>query len=185
MTAPPAAAPGGIRHLFPIPLVGTAVVLVALLLVTPILFESGPPAPGTYQVQAELIVSVGTAGTEFNVRPVGATVSYESITIGAASDFTWSGTCPSSGLHWTTWQNSTDTTGDILWLTWGTMAMNITATYSTAGGTAIYAAKLAFNVSGGTFSSAACYGATPVGTQPVSNLPMELLLKDWGAGGPP
>jgi hypothetical protein len=158
-----------------------------LILFTPILFVVGPPAPGTFEVQAELNVYRAATGnaTDFYVHPVGSTVVYATMGIRASSNFTWNGVCPTIGLTWSSWQNVSNGQAEVASLTTNPVVVNVSATYAEGGATAIYAAALAFFVSAGTLYSAVCFGASPPSAEPVSSLPLVLLLHDWGSGGPP
>jgi hypothetical protein len=175
----------GLRRFFPIPLVGAAALLIVLILFTPILFGSGPAAPGTFETQALLIVDrpAASATTNFYVRAEGDTVRYASISFGSDAGFTWTGSCP-TGLHWT-YQNATDVVAANVSVAGSTVALNVTATYTVGASTAVYAAVVAFAVSGSTLAAVACYGATLPGSLPVASLPVALPLTDYGSGGPP
>lgn len=184
MIATPTPEPG-IRRYFPIPLVGTVALLIVLILFTPILFGGGPAAPGTFETQALLIVDRPPSGTttNFYVRAEGDTVRYTSISVGSASDFPWTGGCP-SGLHWT-FQNASEIVATNVSVAGVTLAVNVTATYTVDASTAIYAAVIAFDVSGSSLTAIACYGASVPGSLPFSSLPVALVLTDYGSGGPP
>jgi len=175
----------GIRRFFPIPLVGTAALLIVLILFTPILFGTGPAAPGTFETQALLIVDrpASSSTTNFYVRAEGDTVRYTSISVGSDAGFAWTGGCP-AGLHWT-FENVSDSIAANVSVAGPTVAVNVTATYTVGGSTAVYAAVVAFAVSGSTLTGVACYGASVPGTLPVASLPVALPLTDYGSGGPP
>lgn len=185
-TAAPAAAPPR-PSLFPIPLVGTAAILLVLIVFTPILFATGPPAAGTFETQGELIVDQFPVGsnTTFYLHAVGPAVRYSYLSIGVASGFSWTGTCPTSGLTWTDWQNATDRLGAEISTASNPVAVEATATYVANGATANYSADLAFFSASGSLSIAVCDGATPPSATPLTSLPIVLLLQNWGAGGPP
>lgn len=182
------AAPRSRADLFPIPLVGATAILLVLIVFTPILFASGQPAAGTFETQGMLVVDQYPAGsnTTFYVHAVGPTVRFARISIGLASNFAWSGGCPTSGLAWTHWSNSTDVLEAEVGSGANPVAVRATATYTAAGSTANYSAELAFDASGGLLAIAACYGSTPPTTpQPIASLPLVLLLQNWGSGSPP
>ena len=172
----------------PIPLVATAVVLVVLILFTPILFESGGPAPGSLEVQGVLTVTpegMGSA-TQFYVHSVGGTVHYSSIAVRAGSGFLWTGVCPTSGVNWSAWQNVSNVPVAIADLSTNPVVVNVNATYTKGGQVAIYAGMVAFQETGGSLSYASCYGTTPgSGSVGLSSSSLSLLLSDWGSGGPP
>jgi hypothetical protein len=181
-------ASGGLRGLFPIPLVAPAVLLVVLILLTPILFESGPPAAGSLEVQARLIVNPVDSGryTDFVVRAVGDTVVYREIGTRTSSSFSWGGICPTTGLNWSAWQNGTNVLTAALNVSGSPIAIEVNATYSEGGQVAIFAAEIAFAIASGTLSYSACYGVIP-GSRSVSlgDTPLVVVLQNWGAGGPP
>ncbi|MFY9717159.1 MAG: hypothetical protein WAK40_04420 [Thermoplasmata archaeon] len=174
--------------LFPIPLVGTTAILLVLIVFTPILFATGPPAAGSFETQGELVVDQSPPGsnTTFYLHAVGPTVRYTVLSIGLASDFSWTGACPPTGLTWTVWENLTNRIDAEVGTSANPVAVRATATYTENGATANYSAELAFDLSSGTLSIAVCYGATPPSaSQPIVSLPLLLLLQNWGAGGPP
>ncbi|HTP54149.1 MAG TPA: hypothetical protein VML94_04180 [Thermoplasmata archaeon] len=182
---PPSPSRGG---LFPIPLVGTAAILLVLIVFTPILFATGPPAAGSFETQGELAVDQYPVGsnTTFYLHAVGPTVRYAVLSIGLASGFPWTGVCPTSGLAFSVWENFTDRLDAVVGTAANPVAVSATATYTAGGATANYSAELAFDFSGSTVSVAVCYGATPpAASQPIASLPLLLLLQNWGSGGPP
>jgi hypothetical protein len=181
-----------IRGLFPVPLVGTAAILSVLILLTPVLFASGQPAPG-FLTQAVLVIDrvPGGPNTTFYVHGTGATIRYASIRIGLATDFVWNGSYPSSRLVWSVWQNGTDVLEVSLGDPRGTVAVNVTAIYTEGGQTANYYGLLAVNLTGSGSSEAMMFAISP--TTPgvyapssigVSGLPLSLPLQDFGGGGP-
>lgn len=175
----------GLRRFFPIPLVATAALLAVLILFTPILFETGPAAPGTFETQALLVVDrpPSAATTNVYVHGEGDTVRYAAITIGTATGFPWSGACP-TGLTWR-WQNATDVIGTNASIAGTTIAVNVTATYTVGSSTAVYAAEVAFAVTGSDLAAVACYGASVPGSFPIASLPVALVMTNYGSGGPP
>lgn len=183
-----------VRGLFPVPFVGLAILLITLILLTPVLFANGPPAPGSLLAQAELIIDrvPSSAMTDFYVRAVGTTVRYDSITLGLATNFAWSGGYPSGPLNWSTWHNGTGVLEVSLASGSGTLALNVTAVYTAGGGTADYAALIALNVSGPATSqsialavSSSTPGVSAPATISTDNLPLTLFLQDFGSGGAP
>jgi hypothetical protein len=177
---------GRLSGLFPIPLVGTVAILLVLIVFTPILFATGPPAAGTFETQGELIVDQVAGTTTFYVHAVGETVRYETVSIGVSGNFTWNGSCPSAALPGMVWQNGTDKLEQDLATGSNPVVVQVAASYTEGGSTANYAARLAFYTQGGTLTGSACYGATPPsGGLPTGSLPLVLLLQDWGSGGPP
>jgi hypothetical protein len=181
---------GRLGAVAPVPFVGTAAILVALIVFTPVLLATGPSA---LAIQAELVVYrvVGAPMTDFYVHAVGSNVPYSDVDVGLGTGFTWNGGCPSSGLHW----NYTNDT-DLLFLRVSTSSMpvvvNVTAVYGQGAGRTVYAAELAFSlVNAGTSSEALAIAGcpwtgaeSPPGSWPVAHLPLSLLLVDYGSGGP-
>ena len=172
---------------FPIPLVGATAILLVLIVFTPILFATGPPAAGTFETQAELIVDQVTSGgtITFYVHAVGPTIRYGVISIGIATNFAWGGSCPTSGLAWSAWQNGTDVLAGQLSSSASPVVVQATATYTVNGATANYSAEVAFDSSGSMISSAVCFGTTSPASEPLDGLPLVLVLQNWGTGGPP
>ena len=175
------------RSRFPIPLVGTAAILVVLIVFTPILFATGPPAAGTFETLAELVVDevAGSGRTTVYVHAVGSTVRYGAIALGLAGNFSWTGACP-TGLGGFVWQNGSNLLEEQVGTTSNPLVVVVSATYVAGGATANYSAKIAFFSTASTIASAACYGATPpAGPQAIASLPLVLLLQNYGPGGPP
>jgi hypothetical protein len=183
-----------LRGLFPTPLVGVAAILAVLIVLTPVLFESGPPLPGSLLAQAELTVDRVSGGnaTSFYVRAVGEAVRYTSIHIGLATGFAWTGSFPGGTLHWTDWNNQSYVLEASVRAGNGSVAINVTAVYTEGGGTAVYAGLVAFNLSGtvssGEVLSIAVSPATPGVAAPssvaVGSLPLSMPLQDFGGSGP-
>ena len=179
----------------PWPFVGVAVVLVALILLTPVLISNGQPAPGVL-TQADLIVDrlAGASSTHFYVRGVGATARYADITIGAASNFTWDGSSPLnwSALRFTTFWNATNVLSLQFSSDSNPIALNITAYYDSPSGTAFYVGEFAFLVGGGSsgptlYSASARSDVTVAATTPIDNssLPMLIVLAHLTGGAVP
>ncbi len=184
---------GRFASAFPWPFVGTAVILSVLVLLTPVLISNGPPAPGSLEAQAVLIVdrASGSGTTHFYVRAVGSSVRYDSISIGVASGFAWNGGSFAWPTNWT-WTNETQVLELGANSTQNPVAINITAVYAVSGAVADYAGILAFYVSGsgsGETLSIAVSSDTPgvsaPSSVPDSQLPEPLPLQDFGSGGPP
>ncbi len=189
---------GGDRRLgdyLPWPLVGVAILLVVLILLTPNLLTSGgPPAAGTVLTQAELIVDRVLADnvTHFYIRGLGSTVRYDSIEVTWAAGFTWTGTgTPSwNSLNWSVALNETDVLAAILNSTRNPIALNITALYN-ENGVAYYAGVFAFYVSNATQSPADSLlgvsptsGVTVPSSTALTSLPLPITLADLGSRGP-
>lgn len=176
----------------PLPMVGAAAILVALIVFTPVLVETGPTPLAR---QAELIVYrvVGGLGTDFYLHAVGSDVPYAHVSLALGTGFGWTGACPTSGISWNNTSASDrlelDATG-----TASPMLVYATANYTGSGSTTIYAGELAFEVvnpgsPAESLNIVPCTTATPGVTAPtsyaVSQLPLSLLLVDYGSGGPP
>jgi hypothetical protein len=182
---PPAPIAGGA---FPIPLVGTVAILIVLIVFTPILFATGPPAAGTFETQGELVVDQVAPGANltFYVHAVGDTVRYARISIGVDALGSWSGGCPSSGLVFAPWENRTGVLESSRSTADDPVAVSVSALYSADGSSANYSAVVAVDSSGGSVSIAACSGATPPsGPVAVASLPLVLLLAEHRSGGSP
>jgi hypothetical protein len=172
----------------PWPFVGVSVVLGVLVLVTPVLIGSGPPAAGSLFTQADLVVDKVTAGstTNFYLHAASDTVRYTSISLGIATDFTYNGSFPSGPLAWN-WTNGTDLLEVSVQVPGSSIAVNVTATY-VSGGTAVYEGLLAFGVSNGPSGQVlgiAVGSLTPGVGAPssalVADLPLSIALEDCGA----
>ncbi|MGP8110686.1 MAG: hypothetical protein ACLQD9_08310 [Thermoplasmata archaeon] len=184
---------GRLAGAFPWPFVGTAVILSVLIVLTPVLFSNGPPAPGSLEAQAVLVVDrvSGPGTTHFYVRAVGSTVRYDSISIGLATGFAWNGGNPAWPTNWT-WTNETQVLELGASSTQNPVAIDVTAVYAVSGAVADYAGILAFYVSGsgsGETLSIAVSSNTPgvsaPSSVPDSQLPEPLSLQDFGSGSPP
>ena len=184
-----------LREFFPWPLVGMALLMVVLIVLTPLLISSGQPPAGTIFTQAELIVDrVANANTtHFYVRALGTTVRYAGIHLGIASGFSWTGGgFPSATLNWTTWLNETNVLSLNLPTTANPVAVNVSVLYSTTngGGSALYVGLFVFYVGPGPgspsvatlFVATATPGIAVGSTNPVSGLPLVIPLANLGPG---
>ncbi len=181
--------PSRLASWFPYPYVGVTVVLLALLFLTPVLFEGGPPAPGSLFTQAELSVDwAATTNTlNFYLYPFQQTVQYAALSIGIATNFTFNGTFPTGPLSWT-WTNGTDLLELSVAVPAGSVAVHVLATY-TLGGQAVYEGILAFGLWGPPSDQSlgiAVAPATPGVTAPasvlVTDLPIAIPLQYCGSG---
>ena len=176
--------------LFPWPLVGVALLLVALILLTPVLISNGA---GPLLAQAELVVDRVAGGntTNFYLHAVGATVRFASVSMAIASGFVWSGGYPTEPLEWTDWQNRTNVLASVLDTIDNPVAVYVSATYTSGGTSTEYVGLFAFAVtsigqSGETLNvavSPATAGVTVPASVAVSTLPMAILLQPY-SGGP-
>ena len=178
---------------FPWPFVGTAVILSALIVLTPVLFSSGPPAPGSLLTEADLIVDQvpGSGTTHFYVRAVGESVRYDNISIGIASGFSWNGGSFAWPTAWN-WTNQSDVLELAVNSTQNPVAVTVTAVYRVGVAVADYAGIVAFYVSGtggGEKLSIVVSSSTPGVSAPssvlVNQLPEPLSLQNFGSGSPP
>jgi hypothetical protein len=192
VSAPPSPSglSGRLGAVAPVPFVGTAVILVALIIFTPVLLA---PGPSPLAVQAELVVYrvVGASTTDLYVHAVGSDVPYAGIDLGVGTGFTGGG-CPSSVPSWN-YTNGTDLLELSALASGSPFVVNTTVVYASGGARTVYAAELAFDiVNPGApdegFAISACPwtpGESPPGSWAVANLPLSLLLVNFGSGGPP
>ncbi len=184
---PPGAATPG-RGWLPWPFVGVSVILAVLVLVTPVLVGGGAPAPGSLFTQGELVVDrvPGGTTTNFYVHALSETVRYTNLSIGIATDFSYTGTYPTSALDWS-WTNGSDLLELSVQVPGEQVAVNVSVTYVN-GGTAYYGGLLAFglyNASGGASLGIAISSRTSGIGAPssvlVSDLPISIALLYCGS----
>ncbi len=176
----------------PVPFVGAAAILVALIIFTPVLLASGP---SPLAVRPELVIYrvTGAPTVLYYLHGVDPTVPYGRLLLGVASFGSWTGACPTTGLSW-----SNESADNVLELgaegSTGPTLIYAYAVYNTTAGSTIYAGAFALVVdhlgqSDEGLSLVPCAGATPGVTVPSSwstaNLPLPLLLVDFGTAGPP
>lgn len=194
MILPPPSRVRGSRlgQVAPLPLVGIATILVALIVFTPVLFASGP---SPLSVSPELVVyrAGGTLSTEFYLRSVGD-VAYSSIDLelGTFSPANWTGACPATGISWS-YDNQSNRLEVNATTTSTVMVVDAEATYSQSGSMTIYAGDFAFQL---LYRGASDEGLTVV-TCPstpglsapssilTSDMPVGLYLANFGSAGPP
>jgi hypothetical protein len=174
----------------PVPFVGTATILVALIVFTPVLLGTGP---SPLAVRAELVVYrvVGGTTTDFYVHAVGSDVPYSQVRVALGTGFAWRGSCPTSGLNWT-YSNRTNLLDLSVIANLTPVVVNATAVYNSGGTTTVYAGELAFAIIGlGATNEAIAIAPcpwtsaeSPPASWSVSNLPLTLLLVNYGSGGP-
>jgi hypothetical protein len=178
-----------VGRFFPIPLVGTVVVLLALILLTPNLITSGgsPPA-GSLETQAELIVDrvTGNATTHFYIHGLGL-VRYQSITVALGTNTTWPAPSSPSAIRWSSSNWSNDSLAVVTATTADPVAINITALYVDSMGARIwFLGVFVFHVSGDTLYVAALLtGAASIPPTPVASLPLPIILLSSATGNPP
>jgi hypothetical protein len=182
------------QRYLPGPLVATALLLVLLILLTPVLVPSGPPPAGSIETQAVLIVDRPSSNlTNFYLHALGTTVRFAEIQVRVATGFRWSDGFPSAPLNWTNVSGGANLVAFQFNSSVNPMAVNVTLLYSTAGSLAYYVGMFAFDIGvpvGGS-SPALLTVTTTSGTslaggvnaEPLSSLPFAILLAD--AGGQP
>jgi hypothetical protein len=194
-----ASRPRGRLGLFaPWPLVGVALLLTALVVLTPVLVaNTHQPGPGIL-TQAELVIdkTASNATVHFYIWALGETIRYAEIHFGVATSFNWTGTTSISWnrLNWTQWHNGSDLLSVIVATTANPVALNVSAYYVSPSGNTWYVGLLAFYVSPSSSSSGeSLYSATATSGVAVpsplavsnSTLPVAILLANVGPGGGP
>ena len=182
-----------LEGMFPGPLVGAALILALMIVVTPILTANGQPAAGSIYSQAELVVDglPGNATTHFYVRGLGTTARYEELRLSFAFGFNWAGSFPSGALNWTDWLNASDVLSIDAAVTGNPVAVNVSALYSANGVSALYVGVFAMQVGVPAGSSTdtltvVSHTAGIAGfTWPVASLPAFISLSNVGSGGTP
>lgn len=185
--------PATLTGLFPVPLVGVALLLAILIVLTPILTSNGQPAAGSIFSQAELIVDAvpGNSTIHFYVRALSSTARYDEIRFSLAGGFNWTGVYPSGALRWSDWENASSVVSISAMTNESPVAVNVSAYYVANGGSALYLGLLALEVAtpaGGStemLSVASDIAGISSFSTPVSNLPLPITLVDVGSGGGP
>jgi hypothetical protein len=174
---------------FPIPLVGTVVLLLALIVLTPSLIAAGgPPPAGSLETEAELIVDrvAGNATTHFYIHGLGL-VRYQSITVALGTNTTWPPPSSPSAIRWNpaSWWN--DSLAVVTSSPIDPVAINITALYVDSMGARIwFLGVFVFHVSGDTvYVAALLSGATSIPPTPLASLPLPIILLASSTGNPP
>jgi hypothetical protein len=177
---------------FPGPLVATALLLVLLILLTPVLVPNGPPAAGTIFTEAELIVdrAGGSNLTNFYLRGLGSAVRYAHIDVGVATGFNWTNGFPSPPLNWTRVADQSDLVAYQFSTAANPVAVNVTLLYATPGSHAYYGGVFAFDIGTPVGSSTVMLLSVTttsgtslsagVNAEPLSALPAEILLANLG-----
>jgi hypothetical protein len=167
-----------IRELFPTPLVGIAVLLAALIVLTPNLLTNGSPPAGSILAQAELIVDRAPgADAPLNLYVKGLSlVQYESINASLARNYNWTLATPVSNLHWVNFTNESFALILAISTLFNPVVLNVTVTY-TASGYEVFAGLLAFWVTGSSlWIRSLSSEVTAPGSTALSALPLTLLL---------
>jgi hypothetical protein len=189
---------GRLGFFAPWPLVGVALLLALLVVLTPVLLSnSRQPGPGIL-TQAELVVDKISANAtlHFYLWALGETIRYDEIRVGIASAFNWSGTTAVAWnqLNWSEWHNGSGLLSVAFGTTANPVALNISVHYVSPSGSTWYVGLLAFFValtsppSGESlYSATATSGVAVASPLPVSNstLPVAILLANVGPGGAP
>jgi hypothetical protein len=181
-----------VSDLFPWPLVGVALLVALMILLTPVLIAaSGPPAAGSVSSYAELIIDAlpGNNSTHFYVHGLGTTTRYSHINLGFADGFLWTGAFPKGPLNWSDWQNFSSVLAVISEVNQNPVAVNVTALYSVNGASALFVGVFAVFVGtppGSSTDTLSVVSDTPgIGgfSYPVASLPVAITLSDIGGGG--
>ena len=186
------ATPGGrLGAIAPVPFVGTATILVALIVFTPVLLATGP---SSFAVQPVLSVyrATGSSATNFYVHGTDPNVPYLWVNLSIGAGFSWGGSCPSplDLLRWT-YANETNVGGWSLLSGANPAVVNVTVTYTQSSGRTVYAGELAFdlvsqNTSGESLLYVPCARTPSVGSGSwavsLGMLPIDLV--NYGSGGP-
>jgi len=175
---------------FPGPLVGIALLLGVLIVLTPFL-SSGQPSAGTIFSQAVLYVDAlpGNSTMHFYLHGLGTTARYDNLSIGLAYGFPWTGGWPSVGPAWGNWTNGTNVLAISTSTDRNPVAVNVSALYVANGQFAVYQGLFAFNVTGSSGSETLAVVSNTAGTggftTPVASLPVGLTLALVRTGSAP
>ena len=176
-----------IGRLLPAPLAGVALLLVALILLTPVLLSSGQPAAGSLLTEADLILdrTPGSNVTHIYVRGVGETTRYSAMEVEIAGNFSWTGGFPSGPLNWTVAENASGVLLVSLASSLDPLALNVSVLYEAGGGSALYLGEIALEVGPGAggptvFLASATPGLSVAASVPVSTLPLIVPLVATG-----
>jgi len=182
---------GRLGAVAPVPFVGLATILVALIVFTPVLIASGP---SPLAVEGYLYVYRGTGSTltDFEVAAYDQEVPYDWLNLSVGTGFAWDGRCPTSALNWT-YLNETDALVANRLTGANPVVVNATAVYVQGGSRTVYAGELAFDLVGQNSSSeslvyAPCPwtpGVSSPGSWSVTLGTDPFPLVNYGSGGPP
>ena len=179
----------------PWPFVGSAVLLVILILLTPILISTGGhPAPGVL-TEAILVVDrvPGVNVTNFYVVAYGEAIRYAEIQVGVSGIFPWDkGSVNWTAIHWTTFHNASDAVTLGFNCSTNPVAVNVSAYYTSSGGNALYGGELAFYVGPSSSGNAVysvsgtsgVYAPAPADVNNVSQ-PFYIILTTLTSRSPP
>ncbi len=178
----------GWARFFPLPFVGVAVLLVLLIFLTPNLLLGGGPAAGSLATQAELTIDRPSDAnvTHFYVNGLG-TVRYTEIRAMICTNLTWPAPASLANLSWAnaTWGHGV--LAAVFSSTANPIAINVTATYVDASGSAVeFYAIYEFYVGADTLEGTALApGLSNVPPTPLASLPLTLLLASTTPGAVP
>lgn len=182
---------GRLGAVAPVPFVGAATLLVALIVFTPVLLATGP-SPFAVQAELSFYRAGGSSVTEVFVEGVDPHVAYRWLNLSLGSGFSWTGTCPSSVADWS-YTNETNATVVAVFSGANRVLVNVTAVYLQASGRTVYAGEVAVEITGQNTSAeslvyAPCSWASGLGSGgswTVSLGTLSILLVNYGSGGPP
>ena len=187
----PPVAIGRLGRVAPVPYVGTAAILVALIVFTPVLLATGP-SPLAVQARLTVYRVVGGGTTDYGLIGVDADTPYRWLNLSFGTGFAWTGSCPSVALLWR-YDNATNATSVNDASGANPVVVNATAVYEFGGSRTVYAGEIAFFLSGQNSSSesiayAPCPSTpsvTPAGSWAVSLGTLPIDLVNYGSGGRP
>jgi len=189
---PGSTAAGRLGAIAPVPFVGTATLLVALIVFTPVLLAGGP-SPLAVQPVLSVYRAPGASATSFDVHGADPNVPYLWLNVSVGTGFVWNGLCPGSAgvAKWSYW-NGTNTLGWTLVAGANPVVVNASVVYAQSSGRTVYAGELAFdltgqNTSGESLLYVACpwtSTVSPGGSWTVSLGPLPIDLVNYGSGGP-
>jgi hypothetical protein len=179
----------GLSRFFPIPLVGAAVLLAVLILLTPNLISAGGgPTAGSLETQAELVIDHDPTGsvTQLYVHGLGD-VRYARITVQLDPNVSWPAPTFIPESNWTRTTTLNGTLAIVVDTAANPVAINVTAVYVDPTSTTVwYMGTYVLDVSGGMLSIVPLLpGAAPISPTPLSALPLELLLAASSTGVAP
>jgi hypothetical protein len=179
---------GGPKRRIQWPFVGVAVLLVALILLTPNLFLSSSPG---LETRAELVVDRASVSrnTTFYVESIGTSTRYQSIIVGLAPLPVWPYKGSMSTLSGWSWTNGTDTLVLTASEPVNPVAVNVTVKYTDpAGVTTEYVGVYGFYLNSTTLTLDAMTllpgTSAPPAATPLADLPIFLLLAIQTPSGP-
>lgn len=171
---------------FPLPLVGAAVLLAVLILVTPNLLSSGSPSAGSAESQAELLIDRAPSGTNVThvyLRGLGL-ARYAAMALAIAPYPGPGAPASPSGLPGTVVVNGTEVLAIAGASDATSFVVNATATFVDSSGASVaYAGVWAFSWSSGLLVTTAYGPVGGAGPTSASALPLTLLLAE-GSGSP-